>query len=1419
MATVAAVVAALGGSPAAAAPAPSQDQAAGTSSEAPPAAERSAPTAAPRAAAAAAAANICNNYCDGRDPALAGADRTAVSTSVWGRSITLHLNDTDAMGWANIANGDPGDQVWIDRSFNNGATWEQLGVTSIPAGGSSWRTLMYNNDNWATAGVGALRACGKAGNRTEIACTEWARTTWNAGNRQTAAATGLMGYYNRSTGQFDTGGWWQTANGLTAMIDNMRITGMGSYRFIIGEIYDRNRGATGDRDTDFRNVYVDDTGWWGLAWLNAYRLTGEQRYLDTAKADAEHMNKSWTPECGGGVLWKSDDPAKKKVAIANSLYIQLNAELHNALPGDTEYLRRAKAGWDWFKQTGMINADNLVNDGVDQSTCGNDGKPVWSYNQGVLISALVELNKATGDASYLDQAKKIADAATTSAVLNVNGILTDKSCTGDCGNDGGVFKGPHVRGLAKLNAALPDRPYTGYLSKQADTAESKDRTPLNLYGLDWNGPPQYVSARTQVAALDLMNAAPFPAKAVTSADRRGSIGWDTLLRPDRIAEIPAGVETKQFSSYDRAGGNNDGFGGDYSCLNGKEASPCVLAEHRGAGEIDSIWFTNFNYAADVAQAGNLRIELDGETVLDKPLIDIVEGRAGAPFVYPLVTNRDQSSGGVSIKVPMTYHSYMRVSTTRRSPFYHVGYRTFASAEGVPTFRVGQLGQDAAMRAAATWGKQDPKPAAPGSTSSTAPITLAPGATAKLFSTNGSGMLDQLRFRLDGLVADGDAARVQATQDVLRKLQVRLTFDGQTTVQAPIGELFSSGWTLAKVASMFHAVAPDAGGATFTSWWPMPYGSAATVELVNTSGQSVSGSLQVSKHDDAAVAGRLRGTDGVPLGYFRAQHQRGDTTAGVDWPLLDAKGAGRLVSISQTMMSKEFGAFRGYLEGDERLLTDGSRSPSWYGTGTEDFYESGWYFNQIADRENDNPRGPNTAGWPFTTPFTGATAMAEQGLTNKVGCEKACDSPYRLLIADSMAFASGMRLSIEHGAQNDVRADYSSTALWYGANLTMQRQTDTLDLGDAASRQAHNYTSAAGAQNFTASYEGDDDTTAVTDQVEYTSSPVSFTAKVDPANTSVTLRRSADQADHYQQATVTVDGQPAGTWMQPRGNTFDRWIDDTFALPLALTAGKSSVRVELKPTGPRWSAAQYEVLSVVPSYADTTAPTAPGGATATGTALNATNLAWTPASDAAGVDHYEVYASTTAGFAPSPATLIGKPATAAFRHENTDVNQTWYYRVRAIDGRGNASGYSAEFTGRTGSSARTEAELGWHSGGNDQTDTFGANWSNHRQMFLTTPGVSETIFQVRAPSAGQYQIVAGATTAPDYGTVEYSIDGNRIGAPFNGKRDGGVRVERVSLGTATLTAGPHDLKVRITAPAPGDSTYRAGLDYVDLVKVG
>ena len=96
-----------------------------------------------------------------------------------------------------------------------------------------------------------------------------------------------------------------------------------------------------------------------------------------------------------------------------------------------------------------------------------------------------------------------------------------------------------------------------------------------------------------------------------------------------------------------------------------------------------MWFTRDG--GNVSRMGAIRVDLDGQTVIDAPLQSLVDGGLGAPFVWPLVANAAQSPAGVYVKVPMPYRQSMRVSVASNLQYYHVDYRQFSNAEGVRTF--------------------------------------------------------------------------------------------------------------------------------------------------------------------------------------------------------------------------------------------------------------------------------------------------------------------------------------------------------------------------------------------------------------------------------------------------------------------------------------------------------------------------------------------------------------------------------------------------------------------------------------------------------------------------------------------------------------------------------------------------------------
>jgi predicted alpha-1,6-mannanase (GH76 family) len=248
-----------------------------------------------------------------------------------------------------------------------------------------------------------------------------------------------------------------------------------------------------------RSRYFDDDGWYLNAWLRAYDVTGDPKYLAEGRSLFETLTHGWDDHCGGGVWWSAERNYKN--AITNELFLLAAARLARRT-GLPRYVAWALRCWRWFGASGMINADDLVNDGLD-GHCANNGQPTWTYNQGVILGGLVELHRITGDVAHLDQARRIAAAAMRTLVHNGHGVLREQ-LDGFGNRDAHAFKGVLAQGLARLYAADPD---ANQAVKQflIANAEAVADAGVADFGVGWLGGSGPVNAASRASAALLLN--------------------------------------------------------------------------------------------------------------------------------------------------------------------------------------------------------------------------------------------------------------------------------------------------------------------------------------------------------------------------------------------------------------------------------------------------------------------------------------------------------------------------------------------------------------------------------------------------------------------------------------------------------------------------------------------------------------------------------------------------------------------------------------------------------------------------------------------------------------------------------------------------------------------------------------------------
>jgi hypothetical protein len=234
-------------------------------------------------------------------------------------------------------------------------------------------------------------------------------------------------------------------------------------------------------------------------------------------------------------------------------------------------------------------------------------------------------------------------------------------------------------------------------------------------------------------------------------------------------------------------------------------------------------------------------------------------------------------------------------------------------------------------------------------------------------------------------------------DIQRSLIIRCYWDGEKepSVEAPVSDFFGMGFGKWKD---FISLPLNMTSGGYNSYWPMPFHRSARITVEHRGNVPITNFYY---NIDIRTYNKLP-NDAL---YFHAQYKQMRTRAGQPLIILDTKGRGHYVGTLLSMQPQR-GTNLGYLEGDEMITIDGASSPSIIGTGTEDYFSSGWYYDT----------------GEYGAPYHGVTIKEEDsGRINT----------YRWHIEDPIPFTKSFKFELEHGGTNDMPGvEYASVAFWY-----------------------------------------------------------------------------------------------------------------------------------------------------------------------------------------------------------------------------------------------------------------------------------------------------------------------------------------------------------------------------------------------------
>ena len=279
------------------------------------------------------------------------------------------------------------------------------------------------------------------------------------------------------------------------------------------------------------------------------------------------------------------------------------------------------------------------------------------------------------------------------------------------------------------------------------------------------------------------------------------------------------------------------------------------------------------------------------------------------------------------------------------------------------------------------------------------IDLKPGETQVVVDQEGPGIITRIWMTMSGWFWRHWEPVDSVDPSLLKKVILRIYWDGESkpSVEAPIGDFFGNGHAEYR-HYMSKYIGMSSGG--FYSYFPMPFNK-VRIEIENlheTDGTAVFFNANYQELDEVPEdSGRFHC-------QFKTERLNGPDTM----EIINTKGRGHFVGCSVSMQGKEHN-YLSYLEAPEYVYidTEDKETPTFAGTGGEDYFNGAWYFR---DGEFDG----NLHGVPLKDTLRSMITM------------------YRFHDLDALTFDKSFRMTFESPwAPEHLKPFwYSSTAYYY-----------------------------------------------------------------------------------------------------------------------------------------------------------------------------------------------------------------------------------------------------------------------------------------------------------------------------------------------------------------------------------------------------